>query len=110
MEMASEALAARIRDALASEPGITEQKMFGGIGFMLRGNMCCGVMKDRLLVRVGADAHEDAVAKRGVEAMTMGGRTSRGFVVVDKNVLDTESALPEWVRRGLEFAGSLPPK
>jgi TfoX/Sxy family transcriptional regulator of competence genes len=111
MEMAyDEALAERVRAALASEPAITEQKMFGGIGFMLRGNLCCGVLKDRLLVRVGPEGHDTAVAQPGVEPMVMGGRSSRGFVVVDQNVLDTESTLAEWVRRGLEFAGSLPPK
>lgn len=105
-----EALAARVRAALASSPEITEQKMFGGIGFMLRGNLCCGVLKDRLLVRVGSDGHDSAVAQPGAEPMVMGGKTSKGFVVVDQEVLGTDAAFSEWVRKGLEFAGSLPPK
>ena len=105
-----EALAARIRAALASMPDITEKKMFGGIGFMLRGNMCCGVMKDRLLVRVGPDAHDDTIAQPGVEPMVMGGRTSRGFVVIDQDALGSGADLMEWIQRGLDFAGSLPSK
>src|SRR4051812_33776600 len=101
-----ESLAARLRVALAATPGITEKKMFGGLGFMAHGNMCCGVLRDRLLVRVGPEGHDDAVAKPGAEAMTMGGKTSRGFVLVDQAVIPSEAELEAWVRKGLAFAGS----
>jgi len=103
-------LADRIRRHLETIDGITEQKLFGGIGFMLRGNMCCGVMKDSLLVRVGPEAHDDAVAQPHAEPMSMGGRVSRGFVVVAPPAIESRAALSAWVEKGLSFAANLPPK
>jgi TfoX/Sxy family transcriptional regulator of competence genes len=103
-------LAERIRHHLEATAGITEQKMFGGIGFMLRGNMCCGVMKDSLLVRVGPEVHDDAVAQAHAEPMSMGGRVSRGFVVVAPPAIESDAALAAWIEKGLAFAGSLPAK
>jgi len=103
-------LAERIRRQLQGMPGITEQKMFGGIGFMLRGNMCCGVMKDSLVVRVGPEAHDEAVAQPHAEPMSMGGRVSRGFVVVAPPAIVSDEALAAWIEKGVVFAGSLPAK
>ena len=105
-----EALTARIREALAGRSGVTEMKMFGGVGFMLNGNMCCGVVKDELMVRVGRDAHEEAVMLPHARPMDFTGRPMGGFVFVGLQGVQGEDALQQWVERGVSFAGSLPPK
>ena len=105
-----ETLAVRVRDALAARPGIREQKMFGGLCYLLDGNMAVGVESDRLMVRVGRDAYEDALAKPHARPMDFTGRPMRGFVWVDAAGLRDDRALRRWVQRGLDFAGSLPPK
>ncbi len=105
-----EALAARVRDALAGRPGITEMKMFGGSGFMLNGNMCCGVVKEELMVRVGPDAHEEAVMLPHARPMDFTGRPMGGFVFVGRQGVQEADALQQWVERGVSFAGFLPPK
>ena len=105
-----ETLADRVRDALAARPGIREQKMFGGLCYLLDGNMAVGVESDRLMVRVGRDAYEDALAQPHARPMDFTGRPMRGFVWVDAAGIGDDRALRRWIRRGLDFAGSLPPK
>ena len=105
-----EALAARVRRVLAARPGIREQKMFGGICYMLDGNMAVGIESDRLMVRVGPAAYDDALAKPHARPMDFTGRPMRGFVWVDAAGVRDSRALRRWVGRGLDFAGSLPPK
>ena|SRR5438309_1688530 len=77
-----EKLAKRIRKLIAGNERITERKMFGGIAFMLNGNMFCGVIKDDLMVRVGPDAHEDALAKPYARPMDFANRPMKGMVFV----------------------------
>ena len=106
----SETLAQRIRSVLADQPGTRERKMFGGVAFMVNGNMCCGVIKDDLMVRVGPDRHEEALALPHARPMDFTHRPMKGMVYVDPVGVVADAALVEWVQRGLEFALSLPPK
>jgi TfoX/Sxy family transcriptional regulator of competence genes len=103
-------LADRIRKVLAGQQGLSERKMFGGIAFMLRGKMCCGVVKDDLVVRVGPKLYEEALAEAHARPMDFTGRPLRGFVFIAPAGHKTDQALAKWVRRAVKFARSLPPK
>jgi TfoX/Sxy family transcriptional regulator of competence genes len=105
-----EQLAERIRGALRGRDGVTERKMFGGIAFMVGGNMAVGVIRDDLIVRVGPDAHDDAVAQPNVRVFDFGGRPSRGMVYVAPDGVATDDELARWVDAGASTAASLPPK
>ena len=84
--------------------------MFGGIAFMVRGNMCCGVVKDDLMVRVGPQQYEQALAEHGARPMNFTGRPMTGMVYVDGAACANGRTLAKWVNRGAEFAMSLPAK
>ena len=99
-------LAERVRALMPA--GATEVKMFGGLAFLVNGNMACAVGPDDLLVRTGRSAYEAAIAA-GAEPMTMGARTMSGYVNVAADLL-RGAALDGWVSRGVATAGSLPPK
>jgi TfoX/Sxy family transcriptional regulator of competence genes len=103
-------LAQRVATLLAGDVGCVEKKMFGGVGFLLNGNMACGVLKDQLIVRVGPDAYAAALHQKHVRPFDITGREMRGWVMVAAPGIATEAALNSWVRRGFEFAASLPPK
>ena len=105
-----EGLAQRIRDVLGERPGLVEKKMFGGIGFMVRGNMACGVHKDALIVRVGPEGYEEALAKPHTKPFDITGRPMKGWVMVTPDGYESDEALEDWVQRGLDFALSLPAK
>jgi len=105
-----EELAARVRRVLSRHPGVTERKMFGGIAFMVRGNMCCGVVKDDLMVRVGPERFEQLLGAPGARPMDFTGRPMRGMVYVDGSACANGRTLAKWVNRGAEFAASLPKK
>lgn len=104
-----EALAERIRQILAGEP-TTERKMFGGIAFMVCGNMLVGVTRDDLMVRVGAAAHEDSLARPHARPMDFTGRPMKGMVYVGPEGYASDANLRAWVERGLSFARTLPAK
>ena len=104
-----EALAERIRSVLAERDDVTEQKMFGGIAFMIGGRMAVGVVRDDLMVRVAPDAHDDAVARSHVRPMDFTGRPMRGFVYVAPAGVADDSDLQPWVEAGVSFAASQPP-
>jgi len=104
-----EALADRVRAQLGDEPGLTERKMFGGIAWMLEGNMAVGLMKDGLLVRLG-DQVEAALQEPHASQPMMGDRPMRGMVVVAPEGVETNEQLGAWVARGSDVARSLPPK
>lgn len=111
MSLASEELSDRIRGLLGARPGITEQKMFGGRCFMLDGNMLVGPMKDgSLLVRVGKDGYERALALPGARPMSMGARTMSGFVEVTGDVLEDDEVLLDWIELARSFVETLPAK
>ena len=101
-----EALAKRVGAVLGDAPDVVAKRMFGGIAFMVAGNMACGVMGEDLLVRVGKEDQATSLAR----TMDMSGRVMGGFVVVDADGLDEDEVLEEWVERGCAYAGSLPPK
>ena len=105
----SEALAERIRDVLGDSP-VTEKKMFGGIGYIVAGNMACGISGDGLMVRVGLDAYADTLEEPHVSPFGGPDRPMRGWVLVDATGIATDEALTEWVKRGMDFALALPPK
>ena len=104
-----EDLADRVRDALAPRIDFTEQKMFGGLAFMVNTHMACGITGDVLMVRVGKEGYEDALAL-GAAPMTMGERTMSGMVMVDASRTADPGVLREWVDRGVDLALAEPPK
>ena len=105
-----ESLAARIREVLDRQSGIEEKKMFGGVGFLLNGNMLVGVWKENLVVRIGPDAYEGALTEPSVVEFDITGRPMKGFVFVDAPGTRTTTQVKRWVDLGLTFARSLPPK
>jgi len=106
-----EDLAARVRALLDSRADVDERKMFGGIGFLLAGNMCCGVYRDDLIVRLDPDEASEAMGpESGARAMDITGRPMRGWLLVAPEATAEDEGLERWVRRAEEFAGSLPPK
>lgn len=102
-----EQLAERVRQALNVRDGVTEKKMFGGLAFMLHGNMSVGVEKDRLMVRVGPDRYDEALVRPHARPMDFTGRPMKGFVYVPLEGLSTDADLQEWVQLGADFALSL---
>src|SRR5579872_1048863 len=84
--------------------------MFGGISFMVGGNMCCGVLGDDLVVRIDPTLHHDALTRPNVSEFSMGGRTSRGMIRVNPRGVEADDELALWVRLGIAHATSLPPK
>ena len=101
----------RIREELAEVDGITEKSMFGGLAFLLRGNMAVGIMSTGdLMVRVGPDATEEALSKPHTRLFEMRGRSMSGWVIVALEGVKTKRQLGPWVKRGVAFASSLPPK
>ena len=104
-----EQLADRVREVIASEPGLTERKMFGGLAFMLDGHMCCGIVGDELMLRLGVDGADDALEHDHVRPMDFTGRPMAGMVFVSAERLHG-TALRGWVRRAAAFVRTLPPK
>ena len=104
-----EDLAGRVRAALAKADDVREVKMFGGVGFMLNGNMVAAASKRGLLVRVGKDRHRDALTRPGTRPMEMRGRVMEGYIYVDPAILDDES-LRDSIQLAAAFVETLPPK
>jgi TfoX/Sxy family transcriptional regulator of competence genes len=106
-----ERLAERIRELLANEAGVTEQKMFGGLGFLIGGNMAVGVSgQGGILVRVDPAESDELVANTDAYPMEMRGRSMTGWLRVDPEHVDTAMQLEPWVARGAAYARALPPK
>ena len=105
-----ENLADRVRGLLAGRSGVREQKMFGGLCFMLDGNMACGVLGSELVVRVGKENLDDALSRQHSRPFDMTGRPMRSFVYVAAEGLATDEGLADWAARGIAYAESLPPK
>jgi len=104
-----ESIADRVRDVLAPEPGLTERKMFGGLAFMLDGHMCCGIAGDDLMLRLGVDGADAALARPHVRPMDFTGRPMAGMVYVAREGLRGK-ALRGWVGRASAYVRTLPPK
>ncbi len=106
----SDSLAERVRTALARKKNIVEKKMFGGVGFLLKGNMCVGIWKDLLVVRVGPAQYDWALAEPYVMEFDITGKPMKGWVLVKPAGIESEQQLKSWITRAVKFAGQLIPK
>lgn len=105
-----EGVAERLREALANTADVSERKMFGGLAFMVRGNMCCGIIGDILMVRVGLAAYDRVLGKPYVRPMDFTGRPMRGLVFVEPPGFSEDLAISQWVHQALQCVHALPPK
>ena len=105
-----EELADRLREHLAPVKRITEREMFGGISFMIGGNLCCGVLGADLIVRIDPTLHHDALTRPNVSEFSMGGRTSKGMIRVSPAGVADEGELALWLRLGIAHATAFPPR
>jgi TfoX/Sxy family transcriptional regulator of competence genes len=106
----NEALAERIRQRLARRRNVEEKKMFGGIGFLLNGNMLVGVWKDSLIVRLGAEEGDLALLEAHVKEFALKGRAMKGWVLVAAEGVEDDEQLSTWIQRAVKFVGTLPAK
>lgn len=102
-------LAERVRAHLQGLPFI-EKKMFGGVGFLLKGNMACGVYKEDLVVRVEPEKQNALLKKPHTKVFDITGKPMKGWLLVEPAGVNTDRQLNAWVREGVEFAATLPPK
>lgn len=106
-----EELAARIRKLTSAEPELTEKKMFGGLAFLVAGNMAVAASgQGGLLVRVDPAESDELVDASGARPMEMRGRVLPGWLRIDSEEVGSDAMLAEWVERGVSYARSLPPK
>src|SRR5919198_5343859 len=105
-----EELADRVRESLSPRADVTERKMFGGIAFMVAGNMACGVLGEELIVRLGDEEGEKALAEDGVRPFDFTGKPMKGIVYVSPERISDDGELAEWVEAGADYASSLPAK
>ena len=103
-------LASRIRQALAPRADVMERKMFGGLAFMLRGNMCCGVVGDMLMLRLGEEGATAALDEPHAIPMDFTGKGMKSMVYVGPEGTADPESLNRWVNRGADYAAGLPPK
>lgn len=102
-------LAERIRSELDGTPFV-EKKMFGGIGFLLNGNVACGVYKENLIVRIDPEKQNTLLKKAHAKPFDLTGKPMKGWLVVEADGVKTDRQLSSWVKEGVEFALTLPPK
>ena len=105
-----ESVAQRIREVMADKVGVTEKKMFGGIAFMLNGNMCSGVINNELMLRVGPDGYEQALNRPHARKMDFTGKPMKGFVYVGVEGFESDADLENWIELAYQFVMSLPAK
>ncbi len=103
-------LADRIRERLGKRKGMTEKKMFGGMAFLLNGNMCCGVHGDDMIVRLDPAETDEALSKRHTRVFDLTGRPMKGWILVESKGLGSAGMLDEWIGVATKYAGSLPAK
>jgi TfoX/Sxy family transcriptional regulator of competence genes len=106
----SKSLAARIRQAVGRRAGIDEKKMFGGVGFLLGGNMLVGVWQNSLIARLGPEQGRSALSEPHVRPFDITGRPMKGWVMVEPDGLESDAELSRWIERAIEFVATLPPK
>lgn len=102
--------ASRVRDALSATANVSEKKMFGGLAFMLNGNMVCGIREQELMARVGADGYAEALAMPEARPMDFTGKPLKGYVYVSEAGIADDDSLLVWVGRCVRFVGTLPAK
>ncbi len=109
--MASEKInALRIRNLVDEIPGISEKQMFGGIAYLLNGNMACGIHKDHLVVRVGKENYQESLNRKHVREFDITGRSMKGWIMILPKGYENDDELKFWVKKGIDFAKSLPKK
>ncbi|MCY3556085.1 MAG: TfoX/Sxy family protein [Gemmatimonadetes bacterium] len=108
--MSDNALAGRIRPLLSQLPGYSEKNMFGGVCFMINGNMCVGTWKGSLIVRLERENHEETLAEPHTRPADIAGRIMKGWALVEPAGIANEDDLAAWVARAADYAGSLPAK
>ena len=106
----NEKVAERIREIFKGRKDIQEKKMFGGIAFMLGGNMCCGIVDDRLMLRLGHDGVKAALAEPHTAEMDFTGRVIRTMLYVEPEGIASDDSLASWIGKAAAFAETLPPK
>jgi TfoX/Sxy family transcriptional regulator of competence genes len=105
-----EKLAERVRKRLHGYKGLTERKMFGGVGFMLLGNMCCGISNDELILRLGPEQTQLALKRAHTRVFDMTGKVMKGWIMVAREGCRTDKALKDWLEQDVRFALTLPAK
>jgi TfoX/Sxy family transcriptional regulator of competence genes len=105
-----EAVADRVRKAVAAHADLSERKMFGGLCLMSGGNMFAGIIGDELMLRVGKERFEELLAKPGARPMDFTGRPMNGYIYVSPHAFATDKALSTWLEAALAFVETLPPK
>lgn len=105
-----EALIERVRALLAGHAGFSEKKMFGGVCFLINGNMCLGTWKGSLIVRLGKDKHEETLARPHTQPANITGRVMKGWALVEPAGIESERDLKSWVGEAAVFTASLPAK
>lgn len=103
-------LAERMRPLLLPRPGIMEKNMFGGIAFLLRGNMCCGIWKDLLVIRLDPAGGAKALQEHHVRPMDITGTPMKGWIFVEPKGYTKDTDLLMWIERAFAFVSELPPK
>jgi TfoX/Sxy family transcriptional regulator of competence genes len=105
-----ETLVGRIRRHLSSMDGVVEKKMFGGLAYLINGNMSVGIHGDDLIVRIEPTAAEDLLSRPGAGPFDLTGRPMKGWLLVNGSAVESDVALNEWVRLGESYARALPGK
>ncbi len=105
-----EGLSQRIGELMRDIPEVIEKRMFGGLAFMVQGNMCCGVVESTLMCRVGPDQYENCLSLPHARKMDFTGKPMRGFVYVDEEGLEEDDVLQAWINRAHAFVQTLPAK
>jgi len=105
-----EVLAKRIEKLMKKKGGFSKKEMFGGIGYMIHGNMCSGVHKEYLILRLGKDVAESALKEKHTRPFDITGRPMSGWVMVNPNGTRDEDALRKWIDDAMSFVKTLPPK
>lgn len=103
-------LAERVRDILKARAGISEKRMFGGVGFLLNGNMLVGIWHDSLIARLGVEQAEEVRHDPHVGPMDITGKPMKGWVIVKPTGLEEDKSLRSWVRKSIEFVKTMVPK
>ena len=106
----SDSLARRVRDLVAKRRGMNEKNMFGGVCFLLNGNMLVGVWKDSLIARLGPDQGDKALTEPNVVEFDITGRPMKGWVMVESDGVESDERLNDWIQRAEEFVSTLPKK
>ena len=105
-----EGVAQRVRELISYQPGYEEKKMFGGIGFLIHGNMACGVIREDLIIRVGAEEYTDSLLQPHVELFDITVRAMTGWVIVNEPGYRDDQDLQDWTSQGVTYALTLPAK